>query len=63
MIKRICDSCGEEIKKEFINFNIVWNKAEAISGEGDKYNKNTPYLEYCEICFNNLLETLGLDKE
>ncbi len=63
MIKRICDCCGAEIKKEFVQFHINWNMAEAVSGELSKKDHNTPYLEYCEGCFSKALEKLGLDKE
>ena len=63
MIKRICDCCGAEIKKEFIQFHITWNKADAVSGELSKQDHNTPYLEYCEDCFSKALEKLALDKE
>lgn len=64
MIKRICDCCGTEIKKEFVNFHINWNMADAVSGENGKEKpRDTPYLEYCEDCFSKTLEKLGLDKE
>ena len=63
MIKRICDCCGEEIKKEFVQFHINWNMADAVSGELTKKDHNTPYLEYCEKCFNDVLEGLGLEKD
>lgn len=63
MIKRICDCCGAEIKKEFVQFHINWNMADAVSGELTKKDHNTPYLEYCEDCFSKVLEKLGLDKE
>lgn len=64
MIKRICDCCGVEIKKEFVQFHINWNMADAVSGEsGKESSRDTPYLEYCEDCFNKALERLGLDKE
>ena len=63
MIKRICDCCGAEIKKEFVQFHITWNKADAVSGECDNEKpRNTPYLEYCEDCFNKALEKLGLER-
>ena len=63
MIKRICDCCGAEIKKEFVQFHINWNMADTVSGELTKKDHNTPYLEYCEDCFSKALEKLGLDKE
>ena len=63
MIKRICDCCGAEIKKEFVQFHINWNMADAVSGELTKKDHNTPSLEYCEDCFSKALEKLGLDKE
>lgn len=63
MIKRICDCCGAEIKKEFVKFHINWNMANSRSGESNEHPRNTPYLEYCEDCFNKALENLGLDKE
>lgn len=33
MIKRICDCCGAEIKKDFVNFCITWDLADAVSGK------------------------------
>ena len=63
MIKRVCDCCGAEIKKEFVQFHINWNMADAVSGELCKKDHNTPSLEYCEDCFSKALEKLGLDKE
>ena len=63
MIKRICDCCGAEIKKEFVHFYINWSMADAVSGELSKKDHNTPNLEYCEDCFSKTLENLGLDKE
>lgn len=63
MIKRVCDCCGAEIKKEFANFHIKWNMADAVSGEVTDNDHKTPYLEYCEDCFNKTLEKLGLEKE
>lgn len=64
MIKRICDCCGAEIKKEFVNFYITWNIADAVSGEADNEKpRDTLYLEYCVKCFDDLLEKLGLDKD
>lgn len=63
MIKRICDCCGEEVKKDFVNFNITWNMADAVSGESEKEKQFTPYLEYCVKCFNGLLGELGLKND
>lgn len=63
MIKRVCDCCGAEIKKEFVLFKINWNMADAVSGEVTTNDYRTPSLEYCEDCFNKALEKLGLDKE
>ena len=64
MIKRICDCCGEEVRKEFVNFYIKWNMADAVSGEcNNEKPRDTLSLEYCEQCFNKLLENLGLEKE
>ena len=63
MIKRICDYCGAEIKKDFVNFYITWNLADAVSGKcGNEAPSDTPYLEYCVKCFSDLLEKLGLDR-
>ena len=62
MIKRICDCCGAEIKKDFVNFFITWNLADAVSAKSDEKPKYTPYLEYCVKCFDDLLEKLGLEK-
>lgn len=61
MIKRICDCCGSDVKKEFVKFYIGWNIAEARSGESSEQDHTTPYLEYCETCFADLREKLGLD--
>ena len=64
MIKRICDCCGEEVKKDFVKFYITWNMADAISGESDKEKpKDTYSLEYCVKCFNGLLGEFGLEKD
>lgn len=63
MIKRICDCCGAEVKKEFIKFYITWNAADARSGETSEQDHKTPYLEYCKTCFDTLLGELGLDKD
>ena len=64
MIKRICDCCGAEIKKDFVDFYITWNMADAVSGESDKEKpRETPFREYCVTCFNGLLKELGLDKD
>ena len=63
MIKRVCDCCGEEMKKYFINFRINYAKSDVVSGETDGTPRNTLYLEYCEKCFCDVLEKLGLDKE
>ena len=63
MIKRICDCCGAESKKDFVNFCITWDLADAVSGKD--YNEapsDTPYLEYCVKCFDDLLKKLGLDR-
>ena len=59
MIKRICDCCGTEIKKEFVKFRINWNMA---SENDNGQPRNTYSLEYCENCFANLLGELGLEK-
>ena len=63
MIKRVCDCCGAEIKKEFVQFHINWNMADAVSGELTENDHKTPYLEYCEKCFDTFLDELGLDKD
>lgn len=64
MIKRMCDCCGEEIKSNFfIKFRINWNMAEVVRGRLSEQEHNTLYLEYCEDCFNKVLENLGLEKE
>ena len=64
MIKRICDCCGEEVKKDFVNFFITWNMSDAVSGESDKEKpRDTPYVEYCVKCFDGLLGKLGLKKD
>ena len=60
MIKRICDCCGAEVKKNFVKFYITWSIAEARSGELSEGDHTTPYLEYCETCFDNLRDELGL---
>lgn len=64
MIKRICDCCGEEVKKEFVKFYITWNMADAVSGESDNEKPRETYsLECCEKCFDGLLKNLGLEKD
>ena len=64
MIKRICDSCGAEIKKDFVKLYITWNLADAVSGkDGNEIPRNIPHLEYCVKCFDDLLEKLGLEKD
>lgn len=63
MIKRICDCCGAEIKKDFVKFYITWNMIDAVSGDCEEEPKETPDLEYCVTCFNDVLKRLGLDKD
>jgi hypothetical protein len=62
MIKRICDCCGEEVKKDFVKFYINWNMADARSGESNEKPIDTHSLEYCVTCFDTLLGQLGLEK-
>ena len=59
MLVRVCDCCGKEMKKDFIRFHINWAKADVVSGETE--NNETYSLEYCEECFNDVLEKLGLE--
>ena len=61
MTIRVCDCCGKEMKKDYIRFNICWE----MTGKDDcsEPTVQTPSLEYCEKCFSDVLEKLGLDKE
>jgi hypothetical protein len=64
MTIRVCDCCGKEMKKDYISFGIYWKMADVKSDEClGKEITRTPSLEYCEKCFSDVLEKLGLDKE
>ena len=61
MLIRVCDCCGKEMKKDFIRFNIHWEMTS--NDERSEPTVQTPFLEYCEKCFSDALQKLGLDKE
>ena len=60
MLVRVCDCCGKEMKKDFISFHINWAMVDVVSGETENI-KETYTLEYCEKCFSDVLERLGLE--
>lgn len=62
MIKRICDCCGEEVKKDFVKFYITYTMADPLSGNSNEAPIDTPYREYCVKCFNDLLVKRELGK-
>lgn len=63
MIKRICDCCGEETKKDFVKFHINYTMADPVSGDSNEASIDTPYCEYCVKCFNDLLMKLKLERK
>ena len=63
MLVRICDCCGKEMKKDYIRLHIQWAMYDCKTGETGDEPTNTPSLEYCEKCFSDALQKLGLDKE
>ena len=63
MTIRVCDCCGKEMKKDYVAFRIQWSMVDVKSNMGIEKATNTPILEYCEKCFSDALEKLGLDKE
>ena len=63
MLVRICDCCGKEMKKDYINFRIQWNLADVPTGKTEDKATTTRYLECCEKCFSDVLQRLGLEKE
>lgn len=60
MIKQICvcDKCGKEVE-ELLAFQIICKTKDSHCHLGEDIK--TEYKEFCSSCFDNLLDSIGVN--